>query len=88
MNTACVGEFLYQFIKSDDKAIKLNVYSRSSSKNVYYSRLDNEVLFCLMQRNKNLLITYDDKDNLNFWRPSYWYFYANIISLINPWQLY
>ena len=67
----CVGEFLYEFVRGDDKLIRLNVVSRSSHKNVYYSRIDNEIIFCLMQRNKNLMITYDDKDNLNFWRPSH-----------------
>jgi hypothetical protein len=65
---ACVGEFLYEFIRAEDKTTKLNVISRSSSKNVYYCALDNEVALACMQRNKNLMITYDHKDNLNFWR--------------------
>ena len=64
----CVGEFLYNFVRADDKTTKLNVVSRSSSKTVYYSALDSEPQLVCMQRNKNLLVTYDSLNNLNFWR--------------------
>lgn len=38
-NASCVGEYLYEFIKLPDQTKKLNVVSRSSSKNVYYCGL-------------------------------------------------
>jgi hypothetical protein len=67
-NAACIGEYLYQFIKTEDSTCKLNVVSRSTSKNVYYCRLENEMVICLKQRQKNLMVTYDSGHNLNFWR--------------------
>jgi len=68
VNSACVGEYIYEFIRIDDKTCKLNIISRSSGKNVYYCAIDNEVVLSCMQRCKNLLISYDDKNQLNFWR--------------------
>lgn len=64
----CVGEFMYEFIKSEDKLMKMNVVSRSSSKSVYYCGVESEVGLLCMQRNKNLMVSYDDQNNLNFWR--------------------
>ena len=68
INACCVGEYLYEFIKVDGKNMKLNIVSRSTAKNINYSALENEITMSLMQRQKNLLITYDNNDNLNFWR--------------------
>jgi hypothetical protein len=39
-NASCVGEYLYEFIKVEDKTNKLNIVSRSSNKNVYYCGLE------------------------------------------------
>ena len=52
----------------DEKGVKLNVVARSSSKNVYYCSLDNEIVLSCMLRHKNLLIVYDSGHSLNFWR--------------------
>jgi hypothetical protein len=65
----CVGEFLYEFTK-EEKTLKLNVIDRSSGKNVYYCSVEHEVNSVCMQRNKNLMITYDEQNCLNFWRQS------------------
>lgn len=63
-----VGQYLYEFVKVDDKTVKLNVIDRITSKNVYYCAVEGEVSQACMQRNKNLMICYDDRNILSFWR--------------------
>lgn len=68
IGAACVGEYLYEFVRGEDKTCKMNVVSRRTGKNVYYCALENEVGLNCMQRHKNLMITYDTQHQLNFWR--------------------
>jgi hypothetical protein len=64
----CAGEFIYEFVKGEDKKCRLNVISRSSGKTVYYCALEGQILYGCLQKNRNLMVTYDDKNCLNFWR--------------------
>lgn len=36
VNSCCIGQYLYEFIRGEDKHYRMNVVDRSSSKSVYY----------------------------------------------------
>lgn len=39
VNFVAKGEYVYEFVRTDDKGSKMNVVSRGSAKNVYYCGL-------------------------------------------------
>lgn len=65
-----VGGFLYLCAGVTGAGCRLSVVERQTKKVVYYAELETAIEHMIMSRKRNLLITYDDKHRLSFWRPN------------------
>lgn len=63
------GEYLYVCVKGTDGKHRIGVIERGKKKTVFFTSLESPFEQMLISRKKNLLITYDDKQKLSFWRP-------------------
>lgn len=68
-NCVSRGEYLYICVKGQDGKYRISVMEKSKKKVVYYTSLESGFENMLISRKRNLLITYDEKHKLSFWRP-------------------
>ena len=63
-----VAGYIYVCIRGKDNKYRLSVIDRIKKKQVYYAVLEAGLEKMVMSRKRNLMITYDDKHRLAFWR--------------------
>lgn len=68
-NCIAKGEYLYICVKGTDNKYRISVMDKTKKKTLFFTSIDSPFEQMLISRKRNLLITYDDKHKLSFWRP-------------------